>query len=151
MCVTVLFKDGIYPIVRFNTNDVSAFLTTGSVQGLTFRRIRGFQGRSDQMVKLRGINVYPTAIGTYLGEHPASTGEYVCRVERRGQRDEMTVVVEVHHGAECPGLAQELKALLRQQVGVEVDIELVGPRATAPLTQIEARQKPIRLIDRRQA
>lgn len=151
MCVTALFKDGIYPIVRFNTNDVSAFLTGESPQGITLRRIRGFQGRSDQMVKLRGINVYPTAIGTYLGEHPASTGEYVCRVEQRDQREEMTVVVEVRPGAERPGLAQELEALLRQKLGVEVDVELVGPGATAPLTQIEARQKPIRLIDRRRA
>jgi phenylacetate-CoA ligase len=151
MCVTVLFKDGVYPIVRFNTNDVSAFLTTGSAQSITFRRIRGFQGRSDQMVKLRGINVYPTAIGTHLDEHPAATGEYVCRVERRDQRDEMTVVVEVHPGTEGPELTQELKALLRQKLGVEVDVELVGRGATAPLTQIEARQKPIRLIDRRRA
>ena len=42
MCVTALFKDGVYPIVRFDTNDVSAFLTT-FVRGLTFRRIRGFE------------------------------------------------------------------------------------------------------------
>jgi phenylacetate-CoA ligase len=149
MCVTVLFKDGVSPLVRFNTNDVSAFITTAPSQGLTFRRIRGFQGRSDQMVKLRGINVYPTAIGTYLGAHPAPTGEYVCRVERHGLRDEMTVVVEVRPGAGRPGLGLELKALLRQKLGVEVDVELVAPGETAPLTEIEARQKPIRLIDRR--
>ncbi len=150
MCVTALFKDGVYPIVRFDTKDVSAFLTTASSQGLTFRRIRGFEGRSDQMVKLRGINVYPTAVGTSLGEHPDSTGEYVCRVERRGSRDEMTVVVEVRRGAERRGLDVEIKALLRQKLGVEVDVELVGPGGTAPLTGLEVRQKPIRLIDRRQ-
>jgi phenylacetate-CoA ligase len=101
------------------------------------------------MVKLRGINVYPTAIGTYLGEHPASAGEYVCRVERQGSRDEMTVIIEVRPGAEQPRLALDLKALLRQKLGVEVHVELVRPGATATLTQIEARQKPIRLIDRR--
>jgi phenylacetate-CoA ligase len=142
MCVTVLFKDGVYPIVRFNTNDVSAFVTIASSQALTFRRIRGFQGRSDQMVKLRGINVYPTAIGNYLGEHPASTGEYVCRIEQHGPRQEMTVVVEVHAGRSGP--ARPGLGLLRQKLGVEVNVELVGPGATAPLTQIEARQKPIR-------
>ena len=150
MCVTALFKDGVYPIVRFDTKDVSAFLTTASSQGLTFRRIRGFEGRSDQMVKLRGINVYPTAVGTSLGEHPDSTGEYVCRVERRGARDEMTVVVEVRRGAERRGLDVEIKTLLRQKLGVEVDVELVGPGGTAPLTGLEVRQKPIRLIDKRQ-
>ena len=149
MCVTALFKDGVYPIVRFDTNDVSSFLTNPSDHGPAFRRISGFQGRSDQMVKLRGINIYPTAIGTHLAEHPAPTGEFVCRVERRGTRDELTVIVEVRAGAERPDLGPELEALLRQKLGVEVDVELAVPGATAPLTEIETRQKPIRLIDRR--
>jgi len=73
----------------------------------------------------------------------------VCRVERRGQRDEMTVGVEVHPRAERPGPAQELHALLRRHGGV--GIGLVGPGATAPLIQIAARRKPIRLIGRRRA
>ena len=149
LCVTTLFKDGVYPIIRFDTNDVSSFLTGSSPAGLTFRRITGFQGRSDQMIKLRGINVYPSAIGIHLAEHPAPTGEFVCRAERRGARDELTVVVEVHAGTERRELGEELKALLRQKLGVEVGVELVAPGATAALTEIEARQKPIRLIDRR--
>ena len=149
VCVTCLYKDGVYPIVRFDTSDVSSFVPGASSTGMTFRRIRGFQGRSDQMIKLRGINVYPTAIGAHLGEHPAATGEFVCRAERRGTRDELTVVVEVRAGAERPGVGDELRALLRQKLGVEVQVELAPPGATAPLTGIEARQKPIRLIDQR--
>jgi len=149
MRVTALFKDGVYPIVRFDTSDVSVFLTSASGPGLTLRRIRGFQGRSDQMVKLRGVNVYPTAIGAHLALHPAATGAYVCRVERRGTRDEMTVVVEARPGEERRGLEAELEALLRQKLGVEVAVELVGLGATAPLTELEGRHKPIRLIDRR--
>jgi phenylacetate-CoA ligase len=149
LCVTTLFKDGVYPIIRFDTNDVSSFITGASAFGLTLRRISGFQGRSDQMIKLRGINVYPSAIGIHLAEHPAPTGEFVCRAERRDARDELTVVVEVRAGAEPRQLGEELKALLRQKLGVEVGVELVAPGATAPLTEIDARQKPIRLIDRR--
>ena len=149
LCVTSLFKDGVYPIVRFDTQDVSSFLAGPSDHGLTFRRITGFQGRSDQMIKLRGINVYPTAIGIHLGGHSALTGEFVCRAERRGARDELTVVVEVRAGAARAELGPELTALLRQKLGVEVGVELVAPGATARLTGIDARQKPIRLIDRR--
>ncbi len=149
LCVTALYKDGVYPIVRFDTNDVSSFLSGSPHHGLTFRRISGFQGRSDQMIKLRGINVYPTAIGIHLGGHPALTGEFVCRAERRGARDELTVIVEVRAGADRPELGPELTALLRRKLGVEVGVEMVAPGATAPLTGIDARQKPIRLIDRR--
>jgi phenylacetate-CoA ligase len=149
LCVTALYKDGVYPIVRFDTHDVSSFLTGSPDPGLTFRRISGFQGRSDQMIKLRGINVYPTAIGIHLGGHPSLTGEFVCQAERRGARDELRVIIEVRAGADRPDLGAELTALLRQKLGVEVGVELVAPGATAPLTGIDARQKPIRLIDRR--
>ena len=145
ICVTTLFKTGVYPIVRFDTKDVTEFLTAPAATGLTLRRIAGFQGRSDNMVKLRGVNVYPTAIGAHLEAHPAATGEYLCRVRRTGDRDEMTVLVEARAGAD----AGEIGALLRRNLGVEVAVELAAPGATAELTGIESRQKPIRLIDER--
>ena len=148
LCDTVLFKTGIYPIVRFNTNDVSSFIPGSAGEGgVNFRRITGFQGRSDNMVKLRGVNVYPTAIGAHLREHPAATGEYVCRVERQGTRDEMTVTIEARERA--AEVADAFRALLRRKLGVEVAVELVAPGETAALTEIDRRQKPIRLIDRR--
>jgi phenylacetate-CoA ligase len=135
--------------VRLDTHDVSSFLPGSGDRSVAFRRITGFQGRSDQMVKLRGINVYPAANGVHLGRHPALTGEFVCRAERRGARDELTVVVEVRAGADRPDLGRELTALLRQKLGVEVGVEPARPGATAALTGIESRQKPVRLIDRR--
>lgn len=150
ICITTLFKDTVYPIVRFDTKDLTTRLGGLGSLGINLARIAGFQGRSDNMVKLRGVNVYPTAIGAHLGGHDATLGEYVCRVGRSGHRDELTVIVEVRSEAVGDAAVREgLAALLRQKLGVEVAIETVGPGATAPLTQIEARQKPIRLIDDR--
>lgn len=150
LCVTVLFKHTVYPLIRFNTNDMTALLPPKPESGINFRRIAGFRGRSDNMVKLRGINVYPTAIGPLLAQDPATTGEFVCRVTREGARDEMTVIVELRAGAARDAEAAErLRRLLRQSLGVDVRVELVGAGETAALTQIEARQKPIRLIDER--
>lgn len=150
ICVTVLFKDTVYPIVRFDTKDLTTRLAGHGSLGINLARIAGFQGRSDNMVKLRGVNVYPTAIGAHLGGHDAALGEYVCRVGRSGHRDELTIVVEVGPDAVGDAAVREaLAVLLRQRLGVEVAVETVGPAATAPLTQIEARQKPIRLIDER--
>ena len=54
ICVTVLFKQDVYPIVRFDTKDVSTVLPGSGSAGLPLRRLAGFQGRSDNMVKLRG-------------------------------------------------------------------------------------------------
>ena len=60
--------------------------------GLPFRRVLGFRGRSDNMVTLRGINVYPTGSGALLtAERPEFAGEDVCEVERMAGREEMTV------------------------------------------------------------
>jgi phenylacetate-CoA ligase len=148
MVVTCLYKDDLFPIIRFNTHDVTQFVTTPSPLGLTFRRIVGFLGRSDNMVKLRGINIYPTGIGAMLTEaFDDLLSEYVCICHRQDGRDEMLVQIEATGDLGRDVSAYE--ALLKTRLGVEIGIHLVARGALADLTQIETRQKPIRLIDRR--
>ena len=145
MVVTCLFKDDIAPCIRFNTHDITQEM---SGQGeIAFKRITGFKGRSDNMVKLRGINLFPHAIGALIENRADLTGEYVCRLTRdpATQRDQMLVMLESRGGTD----ETQLAALLRQGLSVEVGIELCGPGETAGLTQIDVRQKPIRLIDER--
>jgi phenylacetate-CoA ligase len=151
LVVTCLYKDDVYPIIRFNTNDLTAFESGASPLGLNLRRIQGFLGRSDNMVKLRGINIYPTAIAAWLVGRSDTTGEYLCRVVRDPLgRDDMTVTIELAAGvADSAARRADLKALLKQRLGVEVGIELVAAGRLAPLTGLESRQKPIRLIDDR--
>ena len=148
ICTTVLFKDTVYPVIRFDTRDMTRMLAPDPGSGINFRRISGFEGRADAMVKLRGINVYPHAIGAHLADRPALTGEFICRLARREGRAALTVVVEVRPGVEpAPDLAREVARHLRARLGVSVEVELVGAGETAHLTGIESRQKPVRLID----
>jgi phenylacetate-CoA ligase len=148
MVVTTLYKDDIFPCIRFNTHDVTQLRTDTNSTGLVFDRIAGFLGRSDNMVKLRGINVFPHAIGAIIQNRSDVTGEYICILERDASgRDEMTVHLE--YAGTDPGAASMFKTMLRQGLGVEMTVQLVSPRATAELTQIETRQKPLRLIDKR--
>ena len=145
MVVTCLFKDDIAPCIRFNTHDITQEM---SGQGeIAFKRITGFKGRSDNMVKLRGINLFPHAIGALIENRADLTGEYVCRLTRdpATQRDDMLVLLESRGDTD----ETQLAALLRQGLSVEVGIKLCGPGETAGLTQIDVRQKPIRLIDER--
>ena len=149
MVVTCLYKDDIYPIIRFNTNDVTEVLTTPSSIGLNLRRIAGFLGRSDNMVKIRGINVYPQALGPILEQHSAFAGQFLCIATRDDAgRDGLTVQVEVQPG-DASDTAAEIAALLRAKLGVDCAVELAAPNALALLTGIETRQKPVRLIDKR--
>ncbi|WP_109807309.1 phenylacetate--CoA ligase family protein [Sphingosinithalassobacter portus] len=147
MVVTCLFKNDIAPCIRFNTHDITQELVGPSDTGMVFRRIAGFKGRSDNMVKLRGINVFPHAIGALIDGARELTGEYVCiaRRDETSGREELVVRLESAGGSD----ADQLAALLRQGLGVDVTLELVAVGATAAQTQVDVRQKPIRLIDER--
>ncbi len=144
MVVTCLFKDDIAPCIRFNTHDITHEL--GGQGEIAFRRIAGFKGRSDNMVKLRGINIFPHAIAALIENRADLTGEYVCTLTRDvSGRDSMLVTIESRGGTDVMALGE----LLRRGLGVEVEVALCPPGGTAEATQIEVRQKPIRLIDRR--
>ena len=79
------------------------------------------------MVKLRGINVYPHAVGAHLADRPALAGEYVCRLVRREGRVALIVVAEVRPGVEpSPALAEEIARHLRARLGVSIEVELAG-------------------------
>ena len=145
MVVTCLFKDDIAPCIRFNTHDITHELDGRGE--LAFKRIAGFKGRSDNMVKLRGINLFPHAIGALIENRADLTGEYVCTVKRdpMTKRDDMVVLLESRGGTDVG----QVSALLRQGLNVDVSVELCAPGGTASLTQIDVRQKPIRLIDER--
>jgi phenylacetate-CoA ligase len=154
LIVTCLYKDDIYPCIRFNTKDVSAFKTGASNWGIQFKRIEGFLGRSDNMIKLRGINIYPQGLAPVLEQSAAYGGDFVCIAERGADgRDELTVHVELLDppagAAHEPKLAEVFGNLLKQRFGVQMRVVLEKQGALAPLTGIETRQKPIRLIDKR--
>lgn len=95
--VTCLYKDDIYPIIRFNTHDITQVITRPSSLGFNFQRIAGFLGRSDNMVKLRGINIFPQAMGPILEERADFAGEFLCTALRDAAgRDELIVSIETH-------------------------------------------------------
>jgi len=148
MIISCLFSDEVFPMVRFNTHDVTEYLPGESGLGLPFRRIEGFLGRSDNMVKLRGINVYPQALSSILADMPGFRGEYLCVVAAVGGREQMTVRIECSDPA-TDALRERYGSELKRRLGVEVGVELVAVQSLAALTGVEVRQKPIRLIDER--
>jgi len=145
MVVTCLYKEDLAPVIRFNTHDVTEWLPGMGRSGLVFRRIRGFMGRSDSMVKIRGINIYPDSLAGWVSARPGCTGAYYCRATRTASgREELVVVIESSGGDRS-----RLEAGLRNLLGIVVQVELQPPGSTADITGMERRQKPIRLIDER--
>lgn len=145
---TCLYTTDVFPIIRFNTHDVTRILPGDNPLGLPFRQTEGFLGRSDNMVKLRGINIYPQGIGAILSAgFEESNGEYYCEVLQAEGREEMVVHVEA--SAQGAALSEAMSALLRARLGVAMEVALCPPGGTAEVTQLESRQKPIRLLKRK--
>ncbi|MGB7302508.1 MAG: hypothetical protein WBD34_24605, partial [Burkholderiaceae bacterium] len=139
------------PMIRFNTQDVTRILPGQSALGINLRRIEGFLGRSDNMVKIRGLNVYPHAIAAWLGHFRDLNGEYLCEVSRHDGRDELCVRLETRdEGRRIDDkLAMAIRQHLATQLGVDVVVQLEPPGGLDQLTEVLVRQKAIRLVDRR--
>ncbi len=140
---TCLYKDDVFPVIRFRTQDVTRILPGENPLGLPFRRMAGHLGRADNMIKLRGVTVYPHGIGTLLGE-AFGIQEYICKVASSDGGSDVTVLAEARQPED--GLACRIEELLRARLGVRIAVEVVAPGATAELTELDSRQKPRRLI-----
>ena len=150
MIVTALYKEN-YPIVRYDIKDVTRLWPQGQCDcGSWMQKIDPIHGRSDFMVKLRGVNVWPEGVGTIVAAKSGLTGEYYCIVERLGNREEMTVQVE--HTPEATDLDfihRDLERTFRDRLNVGIKVEMVGPDSLASLTGAGVLPKARRLEDRR--
>jgi phenylacetate-CoA ligase len=149
--LTSLFKYAA-PMIRFNTNDVSAWVPGTCACGSTHPRIGGIYGRADNMVKLRGTNVFPEAVGALVSENRATNGEYCCVVERVDDdgRDEMTVHVEAADASvDAKALAAALAGRIKEALGVKMAVVVAARGELAAMTGLDATSKVKRLIDKR--
>jgi phenylacetate-CoA ligase len=151
--ITTLFRYGA-PFIRYNINDVSAIVPGTCACGSTLKRLAKIFGRSDNMIKLRGVNIFPEAIGALVAEDRRTTGEYFCIVERVGHdgRDAMTVLVEcMDDSVDRAVLESDMKRRFKEALSVQIDVE---PRARGELdafTGLTKTSKIKRLDDRRKS
>ena len=155
LVVTVFYR-ALPPIVRFNLRDLGRVIHTDTCDcGSNFRRMDHFLGRSDDMVKIRGVNLNPMACLSAVTSDERTTGEWVCiaeTVENRGvRRDEMTVQIEVRSDAgAAEGLRERMENVLKGDLGLGVTVELVAQGSLDEIANVGGREgKPKRLVDRR--
>jgi len=150
LCVTELYKTGS-PQFRYQIMDLSYLYPPGRCAcGSWTRRIGPFAGRGDNMVKLRGINVWPEALGELALEMPGATNDYFVRAVRQGNRDELVLsVVGAVPEADRPGLAAAVERHLRDRLGVQIATTVVGPGDLDALTEAGTSPKLKRFRDDR--
>jgi phenylacetate-CoA ligase len=149
--ITTFYRHGA-PQIRFNVNDISAMLPGTCACGSCLRRMDRIYGRNDNMIKLRGVNVFPEAVGDTVGKDRRTNGEYFCIVERAGAagRDEMTVMVEVPDASvDRAVLRDDLERRMKEVLGVKVIVQPVDRGALLPYTGVAETSKIKRLLDKR--
>jgi len=125
---TSLTKEAL-PIIRYRTRDLTCLLP-GTAR--TMRRMRKITGRSDDMMIIRGVNVFPSQIEELILRRPGLAPHYVCELDKDGPLDALTVRVETIEGAEggpnASREAAELEQSIKSLIGVScrVRIEAAG-------------------------
>ena len=120
------------PLVRFRTNDMIVITSTDPCEcGRTTPRFRVL-GRSDDMIVVRGINVYPTAVRGVINGFPELSGEFLIRVRGSGPHDRLNVEAELADDeVSTEGLQERIEISIKQSVRASASVKLLPPRSFA--------------------
>jgi phenylacetate-CoA ligase len=146
---TTITKEA-FPVVRYRTRDITSLNPEPCICGRTLLRMNRVTGRSDDMLIIRGVNVFPSQIETVLMQNDDVTPHYQLVVDREGPLDVLTVMVEVGEklfSDEVKQLQATEKSIaknIKELLGVSASVKLVGPKAIA-----RSEGKAVRVIDNR--
>lgn len=140
---TSLTKEA-FPIIRYRTRDLTRLLP-GTARSM--RRMEKVTGRSDDMIILRGVNVFPTQIEEQLMEVPALAPHFQIELSRPDRMDLMTVHVELAEGLSADArdaAAKSLSGKVKSNVGISVKVNVTDPGQVA-----RSEGKAVRIVDNR--
>ena len=141
---TTLAKEAM-PLLRYRTGDIASVTYEPCRCGRTTARIRGLRGRRDDMLIVRGVNVYPSNVEHALLSVPEAAPHYQLVVERIGAMDELAVHCEPAGADVDPArLLADVERVLRDHLGIRVRAEVMEP-GTLPRSE----GKAVRVVDRR--
>jgi phenylacetate-CoA ligase len=141
---TTLTKEAL-PVVRYRTRDLTRLLPPTA---RSMRRMGKIVGRSDDMLIIRGVNVFPTQIEELVLQHGQLSGQYQLIVTRQGPLDEMQVLCELmaeHAGADRAEIAGALQHRIKTMIGVSTTVSVGAPESIERTLVGKAR----RVIDKR--
>lgn len=149
LVITTLTKEA-FPMIRYRTRDLTRFIPGTCACGRTLKRMERVMGRSDDMLIIKGVNVFPMQIEKVLFEVEGTEPHYQIVVDRENHADKITVMVEVMESIFFDEMKKQrqvidtIKSRLASEVGVNVDVKLVEEKS---LERSEGKAK--RVVDRR--
>jgi phenylacetate-CoA ligase len=146
---STITKEGI-PLLRYRTRDLTRLIYDTCECGRTLVRMEKCKGRSDDMLIIRGVNVFPSQIESVLLEMSETEPHYLLIVDRQGTLDTLTVQVEVQEQffsdemKQLQKLTKRIQSNLESTLGISVTVQLVEPKS---IQRSEGKAK--RVIDNR--
>jgi len=150
LVITTLTKEA-FPVIRYRTRDLTRMIPDPCPCGRTLHRIRRIMGRTDDMLIIKGVNVFPTQIEAVLFDIEGTQPHYNLVVEREHNEDKVTVLVEVVESIFFDQMKKQrtmvdnIKKRLAVELGVGVNVKLVEERSLERYNG-----KSSRVIDKRE-
>lgn len=149
LVITTLTKEA-FPMIRYRTHDLTRLIPESCPCGRTFTRMQRIIGRTDDMLIIKGVNVFPVQIEKVLFEIEGTEPHYQIVIERENHNDMVTVLVEVneslffHQMKKQRKMVDHIKARLSSELGIGVNVKLVEEK-----TLERSQGKSQRVIDKR--
>lgn len=150
LVITTLTKEA-FPVIRYRTRDLTRMITEPCPCGRSFHRLQRIMGRTDDMLIIKGVNVFPTQIESVLFDVEGTQPHYNLIVEREKNEDKVTVLVEVVESIFFDQMKKQrtmvdrIKKRLAAELGVGVNVKLVEERSLERYNG-----KSSRVIDKRE-
>ena len=122
--ITTLVKEGA-PLIRYRTHDLSRILPGECPCGSRFPRLDTIMGRSDDMMKIKGVNVFPSQIEEILAGFPEVSSEYQIRISHLDGKDTMRLYVETNGSVDFLNLADRIAATVKGKIGFTPLVKVV--------------------------
>jgi len=150
LVITTLTKEAL-PMLRYRTRDITRVTTAPCACGRTHLRILRIAGRNDDMLIIRGVNVYPSQVEAVLVGREGLAPHYQLVVERRGALDHVTVEVEAQPGvpgARFDALARDAQHHIKSMIGLSTDVVVKAPGSIERSTGKAKRVRDLRPKER---
>jgi len=144
LVITCIKKEGL-PLIRYRTKDITRLFYEPCKCGRTFCRMENLSGRSDDMLKIRGVNVFPSQIEEVVLSIDELGPHYEIILEREGYLDKLTVKVELAHTtdsfSELERISNTVRNKLKIILGLDAKVLLVSPNT---LQRFEGKAKRVK-------
>lgn len=122
--ITTLVKEGA-PLIRYRTHDLSRILPGRCACGNPFPRLDTIMGRTDDMMKIKGVNVFPSQIEEILKDFPEVSSEYQIRISHLDGKDTMRIYVETNGSIDFLDLSRRIAATVKSRIGFTPLVKVV--------------------------